>query len=53
MPNGILKKNMSGNNGTLISIMDLPSIMYTSWYGDPLILKTEIQPCSHPFTLWI
>ena len=48
------KKNISGHNGTPISIMDLPSLSgIHHGYGNHLILKTEIHPCRHPFTHWI
>ena len=33
--NGIFLENVSGNNGTLISYVDLPSIFCTEWkYGE-------------------
>ena len=40
------KKNMSCSNGTLISIMDLPSLLCIHCgFGNPLILKSKIHPC--------
>ena len=42
--NSIFEKNRSGNNGTLISIMDFPSLLCIHrGMGNPLILKTEIH----------
>ena len=47
-------RNMSGNNGTLISIMNLPLLFCKHrGVGNPLIQQTEIHPCRHPFTYCI
>ena len=51
---------MRKNVGQLISINRATnqyygsplSIMYTCSMGNPKILKTEMQPCRHPFTRW-